>query len=258
MTIALLAVALPARAQTKNESAREAAEQGRRAYNLGNWQESIDGFERAYKLSGDPALLFNLGQAHRQLGQGGEAIRFYKAYLRNEPVTPNREVAEKQIKELEAQSWRGPPDGQTAPAIPKPAPKTPVLEPVGPTPEAPKTVVTEPAPSPPALLSQSSAPSAPPRAPLPRWLPITGAAVAVGLMTGAIVYGLSGSSQFDSLRGSCGQTTAGCTSAQIDDVKSRDRTATVLWVLAGVVAAGTGVSVYVNTRAAGVAALWRF
>lgn len=101
-------------------------------------------------------------------------------------------------------------------------------------------------------------PSAPPRAPLPRWLPITGAAVAVGLMTGAIVYGLSGSSQFDSLRGSCGQTTAGCTSAQIEGVKARDRTATVLWVLAGVVAAGTSVSVYVNTRAAGVAALWRF
>jgi hypothetical protein len=78
------------------------------------------------------------------------------------------------------------------------------------------------------------------------------------LVTGAIATGLSASSRFDSLHGSCGQTAAGCTPDEIDGVRSRDRIATALWVLAGLFATATGVSIYVNTREAGASALWRF
>jgi hypothetical protein len=89
-------------------------------------------------------------------------------------------------------------------------------------------------------------------------LPLAGAIATVALMTSAIVYGVSASHRYDELASSCGQTTSGCPPADIDGVRSKDRTATTLWILTGVVAAGTGVAVVVNTRAAGASALWRF
>src|SRR4029079_4228590 len=46
-------------AAAKIQAAAHAAENGRRAYNLSHWDEAIAGFEKAYQLSGDPALLFN-------------------------------------------------------------------------------------------------------------------------------------------------------------------------------------------------------
>jgi hypothetical protein len=95
-------------------------------------------------------------------------------------------------------------------------------------------------------------------APLPAWLPLAGALLTVASATGAIVYGLSASHSYDDLKATCAQTAAGCTADQIDGVKSHDRVATILWVSAGVLAAATGVTIYVNTHAAGASALWRF
>lgn len=281
----LLLASVPARAQTNLDVAREAAERGRREYNLGRWQQAIDGFEKAYQLSGDAAFLFNLGQAHRQLGHTGEALRLYRTFLREKPDAVNRSVAEKQIKELEAQPAAGAPppsatplpptppspppqpaQGSTIEVIPAPAPAAPPVRaapPVAasaPTP-APAAVPSAPAPAPAAVttVTLSGAPPPPPRrTPLPRWVPLVGAGTTVALIASAAAIGLSASSRFDSLQASCGQTAAGCTSDQIDGVRSRDRAATVLWVLAGVFATATGVSVYVNTREAGASALWRF
>ena len=94
--------------------------------------------------------------------------------------------------------------------------------------------------------------------PLPRWLPWTGLAATLALGAGATVSGISASHHYNDLHNSCGATPTGCSSAQIDDVRSRARTTTLLWVGAGVMAAATGVSVYFNTREAGVSGIWRF
>jgi tetratricopeptide (TPR) repeat protein len=259
----LLALGSPALANPPpSADARQAAEEGRRAYNLSRWQEAITEFEKAYQISGDPAFLFNLGQAHRQLGHGQEALRLYHAYLREQPNGPNREVAQKQIADLKAQNWHDPFDDRPAatarPAASAPPPvagsSAPLAPPIkldvaAPPPEAPAPVITA-----------SATVSAPPLAPtpLPRWLPLAGVVTTIALATVAIVYGLSGSNHYNDLASSCGQTAAGCTTAQIDGVKSSDRTATLFWILAGVAAAGTGATVFVNTRSAGVSALWRF
>ena len=80
----------------------------------------------------------------------------------------------------------------------------------------------------------------------------------VATAASATVVGLQASSRYDDLKSTCGQTAAGCTSDQVDGVRSRDRTATILWVSAGVLAAATGVAIVVNTHAAGASALWRF
>ena len=321
--VLFVAAAPPVWAQADVDAARAAAERGRREYNLGHWQQSIDGFEKAYQLSGDAALLFNLGQAQRQLGHTSEALRLYRTYLRERPGAANRDVAEKQIKELEAQEGR---ETRKPPAAPKPASVPPVpppnappasavhpapLKPPAPTPAAPPPArpVTPPAPSPaappparpvtppaptPAAAQPAPSPSAPlpspsTTAPSPAVAPAprarrqrhhgrahaaapTGSSRAAAGVAAARWGGshhrvddrrdrlraVRVAASYDDLKATCAQTAAGCTADQIDGVRSRDRTATILWVSAGVLAAATGVTVYVNTHAAGAAALWRF
>lgn len=83
-------------------AAKVAFYEGLRAFNLGKWDEAVAGFEKSYKLSGDPALLFNVAQAQRQAGHRKEAIIAYKAFLRENPDTPHRDLVESKIRELEA------------------------------------------------------------------------------------------------------------------------------------------------------------
>ena len=75
---------------------------------------------------------------------------------------------------------------------------------------------------------------------------------------GAIVAGSSANSGFDNLTNTCGMTTAGCTQAQIGDVEARATLANVLWLLAAVSAAATGVTVYLDSRQAGVSMALKF
>jgi tetratricopeptide (TPR) repeat protein len=267
----VIAVAAPAAwGQSDVDAARASAERGRREYNLGHWQQSIEAFEKAYQVTGDAALLFNLGQAHRQIGHVGEALRLYRAYLRDKPDAPNREVAERQLKELEAQEARAPAAAQRplAPsAKPASAPtgsfvQRPSTAP--PSSAAPAAASTT-APPPPTAATTSpgaviTVPASPPRrhTPLPRWLPLVGAGLAIASSAAAVVVGLQASNRYDYLRATCGQTAAGCAADQVDGVRSRDRAATILWVSAGVLATATGVTIVVNTHAAGASALWRF
>ncbi len=131
---------------------------------------------------------------------------------------------------------------------------------------APIALATTPPPmtdyhsSPSVDLRTDSSPPAPNgvQPPLPRWLPWTGLAATLALGAGATVSGISASHHYNDLHNSCGATPTGCSSAQIDDVRSQARTSTLLWVGAGVMAAATGVSVYFNTREAGVSGIWRF
>ena len=170
----LLAMAGSARAQSKTQAAREAAENGRRAYNLSHWDEAVTDFEKAYQLSGDPALLFNLAQAHRQAGHGNEALRFYKAYLREQPTGPNREIAEKQLNELQSQNLHDSSDASSAHGTPAALPPAQAAPVAAPPPVQVAQVPPPAAPSPSAVPAASDAPvvvapPAPPRGtPLPR------------------------------------------------------------------------------------------
>ena len=90
------------------------------------------------------------------------------------------------------------------------------------------------------------------------WIPWALAGTTIALGVGAIVYGHSASNRYDDLSGSCGQTATGCPSDQVQEVKSRAFKANVLWALAGLAAVGAGVVIYVDTRDAGLSALWTF
>jgi tetratricopeptide (TPR) repeat protein len=84
------------------QASREHFKKGSAAYDLGRFDEAIKEFEAAYQARSDPALLFNIGQAHRLLGHVDAALRSYRAYLRKAPRAPNRGEVQARIKTMEA------------------------------------------------------------------------------------------------------------------------------------------------------------
>src|ERR1700690_1483841 len=81
-------------------TARDHYIKGTRAYELGLYDEAIAEYMAAYKTKDDPALLFNLGQAHRLAGHATEALHFYKTYLAKGPQGANRADVESEMREL--------------------------------------------------------------------------------------------------------------------------------------------------------------
>jgi hypothetical protein len=74
---------VPARAHADaKEQARAAYDGGSTEYNLGNYDKALEHFRTAYRLVHEPALLFNIGQCQRQLGDYDGASKSYRAYLR--------------------------------------------------------------------------------------------------------------------------------------------------------------------------------
>ena len=81
--------------------AREAYQSARQHYNLGEFAEALKDFKEAYRNYEDPSFLFNIGQCERQLGHKQEAVRAYRAYLRNAGEVPNRDEVTKIVAMLD-------------------------------------------------------------------------------------------------------------------------------------------------------------
>jgi len=256
VTVAVVVSPAEVRGQQSSTAAQDAAAEARQAYDAGRKQEAIEAYKRAYELSGDHALLFRLGEVNREVGQDVAALRFYRSYVARDPRGKHRQAAERAVRELDLKLTQAPgPAPDAAPAT-SPAPAVPSASSSPPS-ASPSASAS---PSRPAVdLSAAATPApAPPGPPLPRWLPWAGLGATVALGAGAVVTGLGASHRYDELRGSCGQRTEGCPTSDIDDVKSRARTANLLWVAAGIGAAMTGVTFYVNTREAGFSGVWSF
>jgi tetratricopeptide (TPR) repeat protein len=101
----LLALGAPAGAAglTKREQAKAAVEKGETDYKLGRFEEALEEYSHAYELFPAPALLFNLGQCHKQLKNYDRAIFFFEGYLRDEPRPTNRRLAQDLIAESRAE-----------------------------------------------------------------------------------------------------------------------------------------------------------
>ena len=170
--------------------AKQAYEEAARAFNLGQWDEAVAGFQKSYKLSGDAALLFNVAQAQRQAGHYREAVITYKSFLREVPETPYRENVEAKIRDLESTEAKAAADKpaevpapvspppvakQALPVAPAPLapppianPVVPVAAPLAPPPTASPAMPIAPAPvAPPPAAGQPTPISSPPMAPLP-------------------------------------------------------------------------------------------
>jgi hypothetical protein len=94
------ALASPARADDA-ASAREHYERGTKYYDIGKYDDAIREFEAAYEAKSDPAIIYNLAQAHRLAGHNQEALQLYRNYLRYVPHPPNRADIDERIRALE-------------------------------------------------------------------------------------------------------------------------------------------------------------
>jgi tetratricopeptide (TPR) repeat protein len=104
--LALLTVAPGALAQERSsewvsQRARELVLQGEKGYQVGRFDEAIDAYSRAYAYQPLPALLFNLGQCHRQRGDLARAGFFYRRYLELAPEGRNAPVARELVARLD-------------------------------------------------------------------------------------------------------------------------------------------------------------
>ena len=88
-------------------AARAHPRQGAAYYDLQRFQEAYTEFEQAYLIEQDPALLYNMGQCQKKLGNAEEALHFYRTYLRRAPDGPSSIEAQKRIKEIEDALARG-------------------------------------------------------------------------------------------------------------------------------------------------------
>jgi tetratricopeptide (TPR) repeat protein len=80
--------------------ARQHYLEGTKAFDLGLYDQAVTEYMAAYQAKSDPALLYNIAQAHRLGGHLKDAVRFYKVYLQRLPAAPNRPEVEKKITEL--------------------------------------------------------------------------------------------------------------------------------------------------------------
>lgn len=102
LCLVLVLAFVPRIALADKQQAVPLVQQADKDYKLGRFAEALDGYTRAYELFPAPALLFNIGQCHRNLGQHERAVFFFRGFLRDNPSSPNRAVVEELIKESEA------------------------------------------------------------------------------------------------------------------------------------------------------------
>lgn len=85
------------------DPAEQMNEQGRAAYDQGDFGKALELFKAAYKARPLDKYLFNAAKSSARLGDLEGCIYFYQRYLKANPVAPDREKVEKDIERLKKQ-----------------------------------------------------------------------------------------------------------------------------------------------------------
>lgn len=99
--------------EKRREEARAAFDEAEKYYKLLQYDEALKFYQRAYLLSNEPLLLFNIGQCYRQLGDTERAIKTYQNFLRENPTSDIRAKVEGILAELDAARSPEPPASGT-------------------------------------------------------------------------------------------------------------------------------------------------
>jgi tetratricopeptide (TPR) repeat protein len=118
LVMAATAVAAEPAIPGDRAKARELYRRATQHYNLAEYQQALEAFKEGYRNFEDPIFLFNIGQCERQLDHKVEAVRFYRAYLRNKPDAPNRNEVNALITRLDSAIA----EDQAARRMPPPSP----------------------------------------------------------------------------------------------------------------------------------------
>jgi tetratricopeptide (TPR) repeat protein len=95
--------AAPAKKLSKADEKRYAMliDTAKSNYKVQEYDSALESYKEAYVLYPEPALLFNIGQCYRQMGQLDEAEKSFQRYLTDDPTGGLREQAEALLVEIE-------------------------------------------------------------------------------------------------------------------------------------------------------------
>jgi hypothetical protein len=114
------AAAAPATNDSDRQAARALLDAGTIAFRQLRYEDALENFQQAYKLTHDPLLLFNIGLTYERLFRLPEAVKALEGYLAAMPDAPNRPAAEERIRVMREHI-------DQTPAAPPPPPQ-PVVE----------------------------------------------------------------------------------------------------------------------------------
>jgi tetratricopeptide (TPR) repeat protein len=83
------------------ETAKQRYQRGAAAYAEGRYTDAIDAFLDADRAAPNPAFAYNIGLAYEQIGDVPNALRWYRAYLRELPNAPDRADIEPRVLDAE-------------------------------------------------------------------------------------------------------------------------------------------------------------
>src|SRR5439155_18316431 len=92
LAVTLLLGARTAQAQ-ENAPIRTELRDAEAQFNMGNYAEALAQFQSLYRRTGKPALLFDIAQCHRQLGDLEKAAINYRSFIRLDPENPGVPIA---------------------------------------------------------------------------------------------------------------------------------------------------------------------
>lgn len=105
-------------AQPTLEPAAALFQEAEAKYDAGDLASALGLMEESYRLSGNPELLFNLGQLERELKRCRTALGRYRQYLEQAPAGQRRADASRAVEEL-VRECPDPPVPQPYQALPK-------------------------------------------------------------------------------------------------------------------------------------------
>ena len=213
-----------------NPAADAALQEGRRLYDVQDWDAAIAKFKEAYKLRPDAASLFNIAQSYRLKGDCASAVIQYRTYKRNYPNERNIDKVDKFIVDLDTCA-------KTQPVVTPPKPDEPV---VTPPPEA-KPLAIAPVVPPPMPRRTGGSPAL-------RWGGVAAIGIgAVGLGLG-VKFALDGRSAEDDLAKACAVSCSSATALGIESDGRSANTKAVVFSAIGGAAVISGVVMLVLSR----------
>jgi tetratricopeptide (TPR) repeat protein len=111
-------------AADRQAEAVRAFDQANTHYDLGEYDQAIPLFRRAYEISRAPALIFNIAQAYRLGGDCHRALEAYRQFLRMASDAGLRATAERHSESLR-RSCRPVAAGEVSRPVPPPVPAPP-------------------------------------------------------------------------------------------------------------------------------------
>ncbi|HUJ28637.1 MAG TPA: tetratricopeptide repeat protein [Myxococcales bacterium] len=220
----VLALTLPQAARAdEDESLRSRVRDANAQFNMGNYKEALAQFQAIYRASGKHALLYNIAQCYRQLGDLKMAAVNYRSFIRLDPDNAGVPVAKELLAKVEEQIAR---EGKV-----KSAPPTGV--------QAESQVVPWGQKKPAPAATAAAAPAEQRSFTVPA---VTGAAALVCVAAGA-VFGLQARSAADDWRNAAAEPAWSDARSRAQSAMTR---ANVAWTAAAVLAAATAATLLIR------------